>query len=433
MHLTLANRKNIMPSRNMDRVFRSALFIDFDNIFIRLYQQDPEMANTFSTEPHRWIAWLEESLPLYGITDPTVKRKILVRRCYLNPKSFGKFRPYLIRGAFETVDCPALTTAGKTSADVHMVLDIVELLDHDVFYDEFIIMSADADFTPVLLKLRKSDRRTSVLAVGTSSPAYRAAGDHVIDQDAFLEEALSPSHDIHNGGEAEAASPAPVQPERFPARLKAQCEKVVQERVNASSAPVTMANLASRVRRIYPEIATDWAGYGTFKGFLEKLNLGKLQISNVIPGYVYDPSAHTAPTRVEGMKPADDLAARHPEIAKIAKQIHQLTDTPYLSPEHYAKLLSIIAGEINENGYHLFFVSKNVRDKCREEGVPVGRQQITFVLRGIAFAGHRFGMEKEDPETLCRFLYQNTLNLCDGAQLPLTDEEKKLVKEWLAP
>lgn len=39
---------------------------------------------------------------------------------------------------------------GKTSTDIHMVLDIIDLLQHETHYDEFIVFSADADFTPVL-------------------------------------------------------------------------------------------------------------------------------------------------------------------------------------------------------------------------------------------------------------------------------------------
>jgi uncharacterized LabA/DUF88 family protein len=52
------------------------------------------------------------------------------------------------------------------STDIHMVLDIIDLLQHETRCDEFIVFSADADFTPVLRKLRRCDRRTTVLAIG---------------------------------------------------------------------------------------------------------------------------------------------------------------------------------------------------------------------------------------------------------------------------
>ncbi len=94
---------------------------------------------------------------------------MLVRRCYLNPQAYQRFRPSFNLAGFEIVDCPALTSEGKTSTDIHMVLDIVDLLQHETHYDEFIVFSADADFTPVLRKLRRWDRRTTVLAIGFPS------------------------------------------------------------------------------------------------------------------------------------------------------------------------------------------------------------------------------------------------------------------------
>jgi NYN domain len=60
-----------------------------------------------------------------------------------------------LRAGFEIVDCPPVTSQGKTSTEIHMVLDIVDLLQHETRCDEFIVFSADADFTPVLRKIRR--------------------------------------------------------------------------------------------------------------------------------------------------------------------------------------------------------------------------------------------------------------------------------------
>ena len=93
-----------------------------------------------------------------------------------------------------------------------MVLDIVDLLQHQVHYDEFIVLSADADFTPVLRKLRRWDRRTTVLAIGFPSAAYQASADLLIDQDAFLREALRREEtETPAAVSAPPMSPAPAQ------------------------------------------------------------------------------------------------------------------------------------------------------------------------------------------------------------------------------
>jgi hypothetical protein len=168
---------------------RAALFVDFDNIYITLREQDENTANQFATNPDRWLTWLERQMPCQHV-DPGIDcRRILIRRCYLNPASFSAFRPYFIKSAFEVIDCPPLTSHGKTSSDIHMVMDVLDALSHTTCFNEFIILSADADFTPVLLRLRKHDRRSAVLAVGYASPAYKAACDYLIPQDEFIRNA----------------------------------------------------------------------------------------------------------------------------------------------------------------------------------------------------------------------------------------------------
>ena len=185
---------------------KSALFVDFDNIFIGLQRTDPRAAERFAREPLSWIAWLErasavapEARPGSGLAPEEhagtggaepARRRILVRRCYLNPQAFNRYRAFFIRSGFEVIDTPPLTGQGKTSADVHMVLDLVDALQHPTRFDEFIVFSGDADFTPLLLRLRKHDRRSLVLAIGYAAGAYRAACDHLIDQETFVEEGL---------------------------------------------------------------------------------------------------------------------------------------------------------------------------------------------------------------------------------------------------
>src|SRR5262249_2598384 len=93
--------------------------------------------------------------------------------------------------AIEVVDCPPLTSGGKTSADIHMVMDILDTLSHPTRFDEFILLSGDADFTPVLLRLSKHDRRSAILAVGPASVAYKAACALRTAQAPFREEATA--------------------------------------------------------------------------------------------------------------------------------------------------------------------------------------------------------------------------------------------------
>jgi hypothetical protein len=501
---------------------RSALFVDFDNIYLGLQREDPVAAEQFATDPTRWLLWLQNRLTQQD--GDGRKRKILLRRCYLNPSQFGRFRPYFTRSAFEVVDCPPLTSGGKTSADIHMVMDILDTLGHATRFDEFILLSGDADFTPVLLRLSKHDRRSAILAVGPASVAYKAACDLLIDQDTFLEEAMGaapsqttrlaagPSTSAMAGllhtiadkvyerasasgelvatelppifrefpeftastnwlgfnslrnmtmavvstrrdlamidgdpwrvgllAEGEAPDPLPEHSRTLmvPRILSAAdrsglIEEIlgyVRSVVDASDAAVPMARAAQMVISRFGDqvLATRWAGAGTFRDLLEGRENPGFAISALKPGYIYDPARHQLP--VDG-RPEEMVG--DPELNALAYRVHQLTDTPYLTRGEYTRVFRLTAEEVNEHGYFLTRTSKAVRDRCIEEGSPIARASVNFILRGITFGGHRFGQNgPEEPIALGNCFFRNVVSLCDSAGIALDEDEVEVLAEWI--
>jgi hypothetical protein len=169
---------------------RSALFVDFENIHMGLQRLDAAAANRFAVNPQGWLSWLEKlTYPALGASE--FRRDLLIRYCYLNPVSSARYRVYFTRAGFHVVDCPPLTSAGKNSADIHIVIDVLDILGHPTRFDEVILLSADADYTPVMLRLRAHDRRTVIITSGPSARAFRAACDHVVGEDAFIDDALT--------------------------------------------------------------------------------------------------------------------------------------------------------------------------------------------------------------------------------------------------
>ena len=122
-----------------------ALFVDFDNVYSGLRRISAEAAERFSRQPLRWLHWLMDA---DGTSSS--QRRVLVRRCYLNPVMYQKYRRPFHEAGFEIVDCPPMTATGKTSTDIHLVLDTMDALMDATHFDEFIVFSADADFSPVL-------------------------------------------------------------------------------------------------------------------------------------------------------------------------------------------------------------------------------------------------------------------------------------------
>jgi len=269
--------QNARPER-----VRSALFVDFDNMFISLKNQDETFARVFGENQESWLGWLENELgnPRLGYRpkddgkdkppaegEGGFSRKILVRRCYLNPKSFADFRPYFIKSGFEVVDCPQLTAQGKTSTDIHLVIDVLDTLYRSAQFDEFIILSGDADFTPLLLRLRMHDRRTVILSAGHASPAYKAACDHVIPTDTFISDALG-----IESREDDAAEP--IHPGEIDAQNEALLQRMADRVFEEADDPAGIQ--ASDLPGIYsrfPEFkqSSHWLGFRTLRRLTEQI------------------------------------------------------------------------------------------------------------------------------------------------------------------
>lgn len=264
--------------------FRTALFVDFDNIFITLRDQDEQFSKAFGENQEGWLNWLEKRLGNpqrgYQLTNGSkderpdstgrldlFSRNILVRRCYLNPKSFADYRPYFIRSGFEVIDCPQLTAQGKTSTDIHLVIDVLDTLYRSAHFDEFIILSGDADFTPLLLRLRIHDRRTAILSAGYASPAYKASSDYIIPTDIFIREALG--IDIQEDEAVEQ-----IQPDEINVENEALLQKMADQVFEAAEDPSGIqANDLPAVYASFPEFkqSSHWLGFQTLRRLTEQI------------------------------------------------------------------------------------------------------------------------------------------------------------------
>jgi hypothetical protein len=497
---------------------KSALFVDFDNVFSGLRRLDPAVADRFAFQPMSWMKWLTESLPAPPHTSDGASRRLLVRRCYLNPQVYQRFRPAFNRAGFEIIDCPAMTSEGKTSTDIHMVLDIVELLQHQVHYDEFIVFSADADFTPVLRKLRRWDRRTTVLAIGFPSAAYQASADLLIDQDEFVraglgfgleeQEASTPppppapprsKADIARDVSAYimravAASARPVALPWLASKMPAEVSgldpadwagfnsfralvdslklepllvrweagvvldparhdsaertanstrpgpnvvdvmnsvgHLVRDEVAAARRPVPCARLAQMIVDRYGAIAADWGGKGTFRRFLEALELGPLRIDwATAGGYVTHPDFPPVPQGASSGLGAPDWGNDN-DLLPVVTVVHAATGMPILSPTELHAVLASLSSDLEHQPFQLAETGKRVRDRCREDGHAVSRADVSFVLKGILLGGHAFGEGADDPEHLGQRFVDSVLELCRREQLTLEDAQVAQLRQW---
>jgi hypothetical protein len=433
---------------------RTALFVDFDNMYLNLRSIDPVAGEAFATEPDRWLRWMHEDMGQV-VPDATEEtgREILIRSCYLNPVTFGRLRPFFTRSAFRVVDCPSLTTRGKNSADIYMVLDIIDTLTHSTYFDEFILLSADADFTPVMLRLRAHDRRTVLLASGPSATALQSACDMVIPLDVFLNEALGVSlNQTSQPGSAGAmphaapsakaravpvvaapppAGTAPATGQEDLDRLQQSMRDELMSVLAAAQAPIPMAAAAQRIRdRLGDVVLTSgWGGCGGFGKFVETIRGDSLQVSGPHPpGYPLDPRRH------DHLEPEEPRVPLPAHVADLAHRVARIVGVPQLTSEAYRTLFQEIArlsahAAVSES---LNVVEPRIRDACVSGGARVTRSAVHFVLQGFQFAGVDWRGPDRDAAVLAAGFADNVIRLCQNARMELTGEELEQLRSWIA-
>lgn len=408
------------------RKLRSALFVDFDNVFSGLQRLDPAAAKTFAEDPGRWVAALTSGTDVEG----PFTRRFLIQRCYLNPVTHSRYRPNFTRAGFQVVDCPSLTQQGKSSVDINLVLDAMDALAAPTRFEEFVILSADADFTPLIVRCRAADRQVTIITPGPAAAAYRAVADTVMAADLFI--GL-----LTGDAEPPTIDPASVQTvvsttERsaaaaVPRPSSGTAASAVGELVATSDRPVSLATAAQVARQADADLKlTQWDATGSFAGWLRK-HLPELPLdTRTPPGYVWDPERFS-----EADVPQSATNGRLSGMSELQRQVAGITEIPLLDETAYRQLLDRLAFDLATAPFSRTETSKRVRDDCVEHGTAVGRAAVNFVINGLLLSGADLD-ESPDAAALAEVWADNVLGLCRGARIELSDDDVSTIRRWVS-
>jgi uncharacterized LabA/DUF88 family protein len=424
---------------------RTALYLDFDNVFTGLRHLDPGAAIRFAEEPRVWLERLASSAT---VSRP---RRWLVLRCYMNPAGsiadgpgqriyFSKFRPFFTGAGFDVIDCPRLTHT-KNAADIRLVVDAVDALRADVVYDEFVIASGDSDMTPLLVRLRAADRRTTIVSPSDAAAALVSVADRLIDGQALLDlvqgEDLEDEDDIIVVAPARRAAPPDEVPKEAGAngasrRSSNRFRELVESTYARASSPINLAVLAQDLRReLGAEIdKSQWFGHGTLVRALESLELADFTRSQ---HHLWDASRHEPPAGA-GANPGSDgpgttNSERQPEpVARLSA----LLNLPRLPAESWPPVYNILAEYASTHDFTLTEATRWSRDRLVERGVDANRTAVGFVTRGAAFGGCPvFRQPPPTAEEIGDAFVRNVLDRTDAASMALSPADRRVVAEWL--
>jgi hypothetical protein len=454
----------------------SAVFVDYDNIYLSLKRKSEEAAKRFARDAHVWLREIESGRLITGTNDTfsQERRRIVMNRCYGNPvprrnahdnstdmNSFPFVRHHFLRAGFEVVDCPPLTAQLKNSSDIRMVMDVRDYLTHETYFDEFVILSGDADFTPVLHRLRAHARRTVIYANDHTAAPYTAISDGEVREGDLI--ALILNGEVPGEEDAEAAPVTPA------AKIEAARRQIVAEivaDVRASPAPVLLEALADRTVRLLGHektIATGWAGAGSFRELLRQCLPADLALTEEPPYLVVDVKRHGQAVATKAREPAREGSAPPPAAARFPPasapeptalvaspapagaaatapspsmqqsiaRIQDACQAPAMAPHEYRLLFELMAEEINENDLIGAQTLANITHRAHERGLEVRRDDVRFILEVVSESDPWF--EQGASANLFAGRFRNfVVARCRGQGLNLSADELDLVDAWFA-
>ena len=164
-------------------------------------------------------------------------------------------------------------------------------------------MSGDADFTPLLHRLRAHARRTVVFANDHTAAPYTAIADGEIRESSLISLLLE---GVAASSDADAIPAAGTAPAAAPSldTVRREILAEVVGWVKSAGQPVPLEALADRAVRTLGHdrtVGTGWAGAGSFSNLLTKGLPAEIRLSDQAPYYVFDASRQLAaqpePTR----------------------------------------------------------------------------------------------------------------------------------------
>jgi uncharacterized LabA/DUF88 family protein len=129
---------------------RLALFIDFENIALGV--RDAQYKK------------FDINLVLQRLIE---KGRIVFKKAYADWTRYSEYKREFHEAAIELIDIPQRGYTGKNSADIRMVVDAMDLIGSKGHITTFVICSGDSDFSPLVSKLKESDK--NVLGVGVKN------------------------------------------------------------------------------------------------------------------------------------------------------------------------------------------------------------------------------------------------------------------------
>jgi uncharacterized LabA/DUF88 family protein len=186
------------------------------------------------------------------------KGRIVYKRAYCDWGSYRDFTREFHAHGVEMVDIPQTRQSGKNSADIHMVVDALDLCYAKQHIDIFALLSGDSDFSPLVSKLKENNKRVIGCGVKSSTSDLLIGGcDEFIYYDDLARVATTRSR---------RRTKKKVVDKKDEAR-----DRLVEivDSLSADYDELWGSMIKQALRRVYPNFSESYYGYGNFSELLQ--------------------------------------------------------------------------------------------------------------------------------------------------------------------
>jgi uncharacterized protein (TIGR00288 family) len=194
------------------------------------------------------------------------KGRLVFKRAYCDWSNYrNAVREFHAQG-IEMVDIPQTKASGKNSADIHMVVDAIDLCYAKQHIDIFALLSGDSDFSPLVSKLKENDKRVIGCGVKSSTSNLLIANcDEFIYYDDLMRDAQKVRSSQKKG-------------KKKADKKQEALERLVEitRALELDYDPLWGSLVKQTIRRVYPGFNEGYYGYRTFTDVLKDAESKKL-------------------------------------------------------------------------------------------------------------------------------------------------------------
>jgi uncharacterized protein (TIGR00288 family) len=194
------------------------------------------------------------------------KGRIVYKRAYCDWGNYrDAVREFHTQGV-ELIDIPQSKASGKNSADIHMVVDALDLCNQKNHIDSFALISGDSDFSPLVAKLKENQKWVIGCGVKSStSDLLIGSCDEFIYYDDLIRE-------VEQKVEQKRQKPVTARKKSDPEGKSEDLGEKLIEAVRSLERDydtVWGSMLKQTIRRLYPGFNEGYYGAGSFAEILE--------------------------------------------------------------------------------------------------------------------------------------------------------------------